>query len=421
VARPFLIDLAPLRASRDFRLVFVGQTVSMVGSQLSVVALAYQVYARTGSSFQVGTVSLAQLVPFVTGALAGGVLGDHLDQRHLLIVVSALASLASLGLALNATAGTEASILAIYLVSALAAGLSGVLATLVTAAVPSLVERAELSAAFATMQVVDQLGMVLGPALAGVVIAGVGLAWLYGIDAITFVWTALLFWPMSEIAAGSTTKMRTHTTDGTGVGGSFRDGLRYLRGRQDLPGAYLLDLCATVFGLPRALFPAIVRTVFHRGPAALGLFYAAPAAGALLGSLTSGWIGSIHRQGRAVIVAVALWGAVIAGFGLSHTLLVAVALLAAAGWVDLVSAVLRSTIVQSGVAEQFRSRVSSLQMAVVEGGPRLGDLESGTVARLVSTQFSVVSGGIACVVGALAFALFLPDFRRHDRRADTTQ
>jgi hypothetical protein len=280
-------------------------------------------------------------------------------------------------------------------------------ATAATAAVPSLVTANQLTPAYATMQVVDQVGMVIGPALSGLLIAGLGLPWLYVIDALTFLWTAAFMWRMAAVVPvepGPRPGLR-----------SVLEGLGYLRGRQELQGACLIDLCATVFGLPRALFPALTRTVFNGGPATLGLLYAAPAAGALAGSLTSGWLDSVRRQGRAVLIAVATWGAIIVAFGFARALWVALILLSTAGWADVISAVLRSTIVQTAVTESYRSRISGVQMAVVEGGPRLGDLESGAVATAVSTQFAIVSGGVVCAFGALAVALLLPGFRRYRR------
>jgi MFS family permease len=412
MARRLFIDLTPLRASRDFRLLFAGQAVSMIGSQLTVVAIAFQVYSLTRSSLQVGAVSLAQLLPFVTGTLVGGAMGDAIDRRRVLMVTSTLLALASGGLALNALAGPDASILAVYLVTAVAAGLSGVVATAATAAVPSLVAVDQLTPAYATMQVIDQVGMVVGPAISGLLIAALGLPWLYGIDAITFLWTALFMWRMAAVLP-----LRPGHRPGVR---SVLEGLGYLRGRQELQGAYLIDLSATVFGLPRALFPALARTVFRGGPVTLGILYAAPAVGALAGSLTSGWLSGVRRQGRAVLIAVAGWGAIIVAFGFTRALWVAMILLVLAGWADVISAVLRSTIVQTAVTEPFRSRISGVQMAVVEGGPRLGDLESGAVATAVSTQFSIVSGGVVCAIGALAVAVLLPAFRRYAQRDGTS-
>jgi predicted MFS family arabinose efflux permease len=408
MAPRFLIDLTPLRASRDFRRLFAGQAVSMIGSQLTVVAIAFQVYSLTRSSLQVGAVSLAQLAPFVAGTLAGGAIGEAVDRRRLLVVSSSLLALASAGLALNSLAGSHASVLVIYLVTAVAAGLSGLVATAATAAVPSVVTANQLTPAYATMQVIDQVGMVVGPALSGLLIAGLGLPWLYVIDALTFLWTTAFMWRMAAVVP-------VEPGPPPGVR-SVLEGLGYLRGRQELQGAYLIDLCVTVFGLPRALFPALTRTVFNGGPATLGLLYAAPAVGALAGSLTSGWLDGVRRQGRAVLIAVATWGAIIVAFGFARALWVALIVLSTAGWADVISAVLRSTIVQTALTDSYRSRISGVQMAVVEGGPRLGDLESGAVATAVSTQFSIVSGGVVCALGALAVALLLPGFRRYRRR-----
>ena len=172
-----------------------------------------------------------------------------------------------------------------------------------------------------------------------------------------------------------------------------------------------------VFGMPRALFPAMAGSVFGGGTITLGFLYAAPGVGALIGAVTTGWVAHLKRQGRAVILAVIAWGAAIAVFGLVHTLWVALVMLAIAGWADVISAVLRNTILQTSIPDRFRSRMSSIQMAVVQGGPRLGDMESGAVATATSIEFSVVSGGLACIVGAVVIGLLMPQFRHH-RAAD---
>ncbi len=409
VKRRLLVDLTPLSASPDFRRLFVAQTVSMVGSQLAVIGVAFQVYALTGSSLQVGAVSLGQLGPFVAGALAGGALADAVDRRRLLSLASLSLTACSGGMAVNASAGAHASLVAIYLLTALAAGLSGVVSTVVTAVVPSLVTGEALTGAYATMQVIDQVGMVAGPAAGGVMIAAVGLSWLYGVDAITFLWSTAFLWCMTASVARSPEKVTGSL--------SVLDGFRYLRSRQVLQGAYLVDLCATLFGLPRAVFPALAQTVFHGGAATLGLLYSVPAAGALVGSVTSGWLSGIRSQGRSVLIAVAVWGGAITAFGFVRALWPALVLLAVAGWADVISAVLRSTIVQTIVDERYRSRISGIQMAVVEGGPRFGTLESGAVATAVSPRFSVVSGGVLCVVGTLVIAALLPGFRKYRRGA----
>lgn len=403
-----LIDLGPWRESRGFRLLFTGQLAGVLGSQLTTVAIPFQVYTLTRSSFQVGAVSLAQLVPLIAGALIGGSLGDAIDRRRILVVTSVGLALTGGGLAVNAMS-SHPSVAVIYLVSAAAAGLGGVASTACYAAVPALIRPWQLVAAYAFMQVIDQVGMVAGPALAGLLIDAVHVQWVFVLAAVTYLLSALimLFMPVIPPSGGA----------GRPGLGSIAEGLRYLRGRQVLQGAYLIDLNAMVFGMPRALFPALAASVFHGGASTLGYLYAAPAAGALAGALTTGWVGRLRRQGWAVIVAVCVWGAAIVAFGLVHLLWAALALLAVAGWADVISAVLRAAILQASVPEEFRSRISAVQIAVVEGGPRLGDLESGTVASLVSTEFAIVSGGLACIAGAALLAGLLPGFRRYDRGA----
>jgi MFS family permease len=407
VANRILIDLGPIRESRGFRLLFAGQFVEVFASQLTAVAIPFQVYALTRSSLQVGLVSLAQLVPLIIGALTGGSLGDAFDRRVILVVTSVLLALTSGGLAVNAAAA-HPSLAALYLVSAAAAGLAGTASTASNAAVPSLVAPRHLVAAYSATQAVNQVGQVIGPALAGLLIEAVHLPWVYAATAVIFLLTA--------VAAARLPAIPPAPQAGRPGLASIVEGLRYLRGRQAMEGAYLIDVNAMVFGMPRALFPALAVSVFHGGARTLGYLYAAPAAGALIGALTTGWLARVHRQAWAVIVAVVVWGAAIVAFGLVHVLWAALALLAIAGWADVISAVLRSTILQTSASEEFRSRVSAVQIAVVTGGPRLGDLEAGAVATLVSTEFSIVSGGLACIAGAAALAGLLPGFRRYDRR-----
>jgi MFS family permease len=408
VPNRILIDLGPLRESRGFRLLFAGEFVEVFGSQLTAVAIPFQVYALTRSSLQVGLVSLAQLVPLIAGALIGGSLGDAFDRRRILLVASALLALTSGGLAVNAAAA-HPSLIALYLVSALAAGLAGASSTASNAAVPALVAPRYLVPAYASTQAVSQVGSVVGPALAGLLIDAVHLEWVYATTAVIYLLTAL--------AAARLPAIPPAPEAGRPGLRAIAEGLRYLRGRQAMEGAYLIDVNAMVFGMPRALFPALAVSVFHGGARTLGYLYAAPAAGALVGALTTGWLERVNRQAWAVIVAVCVWGAAIVAFGLVHVLWAGLALLALAGWADVLSAVLRSTILQTSTSEEYRSRISAVQIAVVTGGPRLGDLEAGTVATLVSTQFSIVSGGLACIAGAAALAALLPGFRRYDRRA----
>jgi MFS family permease len=399
-----LVDTTPLRESRDFRLVFSGQLISMLGTQLTVVAIPYQVYSMTHSSLQVGAISLAQLFPFVAGALYAGPIGDTVDRRVIMLWTAAASALTSAALAVNAGV-PHPSLVVLYVVSALAAGLMGFSSTARMAAVPGLVERRHLTAALAMMQIIIQVATVVGPALSGLLLT-VGLPLVYALDGVSFVVAAVATFLMSPLPPA-------HDPNRLSPWHSMKEGLRYLRSRQVLQGVYVIDVNAMVFGMPRALFPAMAGSVFGGGTVVLGLLYAAPGAGALVGAVTTGWVAHVRRQGWAVIVAVCVWGAAITVFGLVDTLWIALVLLAVAGWADVISAVLRNTILQSTTPDRLRSRMSSVQIAVVQGGPRLGDLESGAVATLTTLEFAVVSGGLACIAGAVLIGALMPAFRHH--------
>ena len=399
------MDVGPLRHSRDFRYLFSGQLVSTLGTQLTAVAVPYQVYRLTGSSLDVGLVSLAQLVPLLAMSLLGGVMADAHDRRRVLMVTEMLLAFVSVGLAFNGRLSRPA-LWPLFLLPALQGGLAGLDRPAFNAAVPRLVPPGDLPAAYALWQVQFQVGIVVGPALAGVILAAGSAATVYWLDVASFVVSFL-----------SVVAQRPQPPSGPPARKSRRavvEGFRYLRGRQVIQGVYLLDIDAMVFGMPRALFPALGLTVFHGGARAVGYLYAAPGAGALIGALTTGWVKGVTRQGRAVIVAVAVWGGAIAAFGLVHVLVLALVLLALAGWADVVSAVFRNTMLQAAVPDSLRGRLSAIQIAVVQGGPRLGDLEAGVVANAFGDTFSVVSGGLACVIGAVLLAAALPGFHRQE-------
>ena len=414
----FVIDLAPLRRSRDLRLLIGGQLVSVLGTQMTGVAVSYQVYRLTRSSLDVGLVSLAMLAPLVAGALAGGAAADALDRRRLMLAVTALMAACIAGLAVNAGAAT--SLWPLYVLPALAAGLSGFFDAALSAVIPNLVGRGDVATANAMFQAVFQLSLVAGPSAAGLLLAGTGIQFVYWIDVASYaaaIVSVLLMSPQPPARApdldsdGAVRAARPARARVPSLR-SLAEGFRFTRGRQAIQGAYLIDLNATFFGLPRALFPALAATRFGGGASAVGFLYAAPGAGALLGALTTGWVGRVRRQGRAVIIAVLIWGAAIAAFGLVTWLAAALALLAVAGWADVISAVFRNAIIQLSVPDAMRGRLMGLQIAVVTGGPRLGDVESGAVAAAFGDTVSAVSGGLACVAGTLVLARLLPGFRR---------
>ncbi|MEY2565863.1 MAG: hypothetical protein QOE35_392 [Actinomycetota bacterium] len=399
--RRVLVDITPLRRSPGFRALFAGQLVSFLGSQLTVVAVAYQVFRLTHSSFAVGMVSLAQFGPLLIGSLLGGAVVDSTDRRRLLMLMQVLLGLCAVALALNAVRDHPA-LWPLFAVTALAAGLSGLDRPARSAVIPGMVEQHQLPAAFALWQIQMQVGLAVGPALGGLVLAQFGSAAVYWVDAATF-----------AVAFLSCTRLPPLPPEGGGTKvsfGSIAEGLRFVKGSRVLQGTFLIDIDAMVFGMPRAVFPELAARL-GGGPQTLGLLYAAPGVGAFIGALTTGWVAHVRRQGRAVYVAVAAWGLSVAAFGIAHWLPLALFFLALAGASDVVSAVFRNTILQTSVPDSLRGRLSSLHIAVVTGGPRVGDFEAGTVASLTTPRISVVSGGLACVAGVAVLAWVLPEFR----------
>jgi MFS family permease len=408
LGRHILLDLTPLRRSRDYRALITGLGVSVLGNQLTTVAVPFQVYAVTRSSLVVGLVSLAQLFPLIFGSLLGGSLVDAMDRRKILIVVEALGALCSAALALNADLGPQ--LWPLFLFPAITAALSGVDSSARNAMLPGMVGMELLPASNAIFQSLFQTGAIVGPAVAGLLLAGAGVHLIYWIDAVSYLtaMSAVLMISPQPLPAADEAGFAPARPGWR----STMEGLRFVRRSQPVQGAYLIDVNAMVFGMPRALFPALAATVFGGGATTVGLLYSAPGVGALLGALTSGWVGRVRRQGLAVVCAVLVWGLSIAGFGLAHWLPLALVLLAVAGWADVVSAVFRNTIIQFAGPDGMRGRLMGVQMAVVAGGPRLGDLEAGAVATAFGDTVSVVSGGLACVAGALLVAWARPGFTR---------
>jgi MFS family permease len=408
MARRAVIDLTPLRTSRQFRLLWFGELVSHTGRHITVVALPFQVWELTHSTLAVGLIGLVQIVPLMAGSIVGGALADAMDRRRLLLLTqSALVATGLLFVWLAATGDPPVGLL--YAVAALNAALTAVDAPARTSAIPGLVGTENLPSAMALNQVLMQVSDVAGPALAGVIIARFGLVWAYSADVASFVVAILALLAMRPMpprrAEGEAAPRGLQ---------AIRDGFRYLRGRPVLQTTFTADLIAMVFGMPRALFPVLADEVFRVGPQGLGLLFAAPAAGALAGALLTGWVRHVRHQGRAVLWAVAVWGLAIVGFGLStEAFWIALGFLAVAGAADVVSAIFRSTILQGTVPDSLRGRLSSIHFMVVVGGPRLGDVEAGVVAYLTTPVFSVLSGGAACVLGVGVLALLVPAFRRY--------
>ena len=398
-----VIDISPLRSSRDFRWLFGGRFVSLAGNAVALTAANWQIYALTRSSLAVGLLSLADSAGMLVGLLAGGMLADRHDRRMLLAAVRLPQALLAAGMLANSLL-SRPLLAPIYVITLLIGMLAGIGAPASTAATPALVGPSQLAAAVALNSMSNQLGSLGGPALAGYLIAGPGLAACYGADALGFAvfGAAMLFVrPLRPAVRAQRPGLR-----------SLREGLSYVRRSPVVGGMLLIDTNAMIFGMPTALFPALARDRFHGGSSTFGLLAAAPALGAIIGAATSGWTSHVRRPGLVVIGAGLVWGAAIVAFGLTAILPVALAFLALAGMGDMISEILRNALLQHYTPDPLRGRVSSLYLAQVNTAPALGNTEAGTVAQLFSPTISVVSGGLACVAGALLLGTLIPGLRR---------
>jgi MFS family permease len=399
------VDTTPLRASRDFRHLWIGQAVSFFGSTITAAALPYQVFHQTGSSLAVGLLGVVQLGPLLLFALAGGAFADSIDKRRLLLGVTATSLVCSFALALNSSLD-HPQLWLLYVLGAVTSGTVAVAFPVLRSLLPMLVDTELRPAAYALQATYASFGMMAGPALAGVLIGLFGLTSAYTVDAVTYAVALAVFAGIAPAppVAGS----RGASTS------SVLEGLRFLRGHSVIMSTFGIDLLAMVFGMPRALFPALTDRL-GGGPVMYGLLLASVAAGAFVASLVSGWTIRVQRQGRAVLLAVAAWGTAIAIAGIVRVPAVVMVMLAAAGAADMISGVYRSAITADVTPDELRGRVSGVEFAVYAGGPVLGDVEAGVVGGLLGIPFAIVSGGVACVVSAAVFATRVRSFATYRR------
>ena len=403
--RAVAVDAGLLRRRRDYRLLVGGQFVSLAGSELTFVAVPFQTFALTRSSLAVGLLGVAEFLPILVLALVGGAMADAFDRRRLVAVAESGAALVAALLFANALL-PDPHLSVLYVGAALMAAFTALRRPPLDALAPQLVERDELKAVAAIDFLSGNVGMVAGPAVAGVLIATAGIELTYAIDALTFV--------VSLLALRA---MRTPPPPPDAPAPSWRsiaEGVRFAGSRQELLGTYLVDVNAMFFGMPLALFPALSET--YGGASVLGLMYAAPGVGAAVAALTSGWTRRVHRHGRAVALAAAGWGAAMVVFGLVHALWLALACLAIAGAMDSISGLFRHTMWNEIVPTHLRGRLAGIEMLSWSSGPTLGGAEAGAVAALAGVRASVISGGALCVLGTVGLALALPRFVAYDAR-----
>jgi MFS family permease len=401
--RAAAIDTGPLRRHRDFRLLYIGQAVSLAGSMITYVAIPFQVYDLTGSTLAVGLLGLAELVPLLVTALIGGALADAHDRRTLVMVADTALLLLAVVLVANALLD-DPHVWVLFVVAAGMSAAGGLQRPPLDAMMPRLVPHDELAAASALDGFLGNIAQIAGPALGGVLLASVGVGATYAIDAATFL-----------VSLAALARMRPVPPPADAAPPSLarvREGWRYARSRQELMGTYVVDINAMLFGIPVALFPAVADR--YGGPEVLGLLYAAEPVGAVAFTLTSGWVARVHRHGKAVAISAGAYGAAIVAFGLAGSLPAALLALAAAGAADMSSGIFRQTLWNQTIPDHMRGRLAGIEQLSYSIGPTLGTARSGAVAALTNVRFSIASGGIACIAGTVILSALMPRFWRYD-------
>lgn len=410
VLRSTFADTTPLRTPA-YRRLWVAGIVTVIGAQLSVVAVPIQIFQLTGSSAYVGLTGLFGLVPLVVFGLWGGAIADAVDRRVMLLFTGSGIALSSLALWVVSASGAGG----VWVVLVLFAFQSAMLAMnqpTRSAVIPRLLPAEQLPAANALNMTVVQVGAVLGPLLAGVLIPFIGLSTLYLIDAVALLATLWATWRLPPLPS-------TATADGSRPQVGFRavvDGFRYVGTQRILLVSFLVDVIAMGLGMPRVLFPQMAVDTFGGtadGGIQQGLLFAAIPLGMVAGGTLSGWLQKVRRQGVAVVVAVCVWGGGVLVFGLTGSLFLAVLALAVAGAGDLVSSVYRSSMLQTVATDEMRGRMQGVFIVVVAGGPRIADMWHGSAASLIGPGVSATLGGLAVIVGVLVCVWRFPEFLRY--------
>src|SRR5215217_88331 len=406
-------DTTALRESRDLRSLVFGNFISGMGTQASLVALPYQLYVQTKSPLLTGLLGAAELGPLIVMALLGGALADRLDRRRLLLLDQVALVLVAAALCATAVAG-EPPVWLLYVLAGLLAGFGAIQNVARSAIVPNLVAPENLRSALAINHGLYQLTMVVGPGLGGLLISAGGVQVAYAVDALSC--AAMV---IGVLRIGPQPPLRVEHEPEVGMRRSIADGLRFVGRNRALLGSFAIDLNAMAFGMPRALFAVLSVSVYHAGASGTGLLFAAVSAGATVAALTTRWLEHVRRLGLIVIAAVTVWGLAVAAAAVVANLWFAAAMLAIAGAADSISAVCRNVINQTVTPDAMRGRMSSFYSLVVTSGPRIGDIEAGTVASLTTARISMATGGLACLAGVALIVILFPQLAAFDlKRVD---
>jgi MFS family permease len=409
--RSHLMDVTPVRVSADFRRLFIGRAVSEFGDEMVAVAVPFMVYDLTKSTLAVGLLGLCELIPVFVFPIVGGAVADAVERRGFMIWSHLFLALMSAAMAVNASLDRP-RLWPLYVFATLSAGMYTFNRPALDTWPARLLPADLLPSAMAFEAGFGTAVHMLGPVAAGVLLATIEAQGVFIVDAITFL-VAIAF--VLRMAPSPPAE------DAPSIGWTaIADGFRFLSGKRVLQSVFLADMNAMVFGFPMALFPAVADSLSPgNGAAVLGLLTAAPALGAFLATAFSGRAKHVRRQGRAILVAIVVWGAAIVVFGFSNSLWLSLLMLAIAGAGDMVSGIFRQSILLAAVEDRFRGRLDGIGMAVWATGPSVGNVESGVVASLTSVPISIVSGGLLTIAGVGVLRWFAPSFWGYDARRPT--
>ncbi len=403
------LDLSPLKASRDYRLLFIGQLVSFFGSMMTFIVVPWQMYQLTQSSAMVGYIYLAEFVPMVVLAFVGGAMADFLDKRKMLRITEIGQTCVTAILLANSLL-PRPQIWILFVAVALHAGFAAIQRPAFESFIQKVIPLEMMSAVMALNSIRFSVGMIVGPAVAGVIATQLSPSVAYTIDLFTFIASLIAVFMLRFVPPPENAERPSLA--------AIKRAWKYAFSRQELVGTYFIDIAAMFFAFPQALYPALAAIY---GDKYVGFFPAAIAVGALIASATSGWTKNVHRHGAMVIGAAVLWGVAIFFFGLVDSLVPALILLAAAGFFDMISGIFRGAIWNQTIPNYLRGRLASIEMMSYLTGPMLGSAKMGIIAETFSVKTAIVSGGILCVAAVLGSAVFFPKFFRYDGREGIKQ
>jgi MFS family permease len=404
-----LLDLSPLRESRDYRLLFTGQLVSFFGSMMTFIVVPWQMYQLTGSSAMVGYIYLAEFVPMVCLAFVGGALADFFDKRKMLRLTEIGQTSVTAILLLNSFLPNP-RVWVLFLSVAMHAGLAAIQRPAFESFIQKVIPAEMMSPVMALNSIRYSIGAIISPSIAGIIATQFSSSIAYGIDLVTFGASLIAVFLLRAVPAPENAERPSWQ--------GIKRAWKYAFGRQELVGTYFIDIAAMFFAMPQALYPALA--VIY-GEKYVGFFPAAIAAGALAASLTSGWTRKIQRHGLFVTIAAILWGVAITFFGLVDSIIPALLFLAAAGFFDMISGIFRGSIWNQTIPNYLRGRLASIEMMSYLTGPMLGSAKMGIVAERFGVKTALVSGGMLCIISVIGAAVFLPKFLKYDGREGVKQ